>query len=71
MLLDSIEQRIFAISEGSVSKNFVHIKEELAEAYERIERIHEGSGGEGRICAESPADFLKWTIFSPASRSRT
>ncbi len=48
-MLDSIEQRIFAISEGSISKNFVHIKEELGKAYERIEKIHEGAGGEGRI----------------------
>lgn len=44
-LLDSIEQRIFSISEGSVSKNFVHIKEELAGAYERIERLHEDGAG--------------------------
>ena len=44
VLLDSIEQRIFSISEGSISKNFVHIKEELAGAYERIEKLHENGG---------------------------
>jgi len=40
-LLDSIEQRIFAISEGSTSQNFIPIKEELKGAYERIERLHQ------------------------------
>ncbi|MCL4405258.1 MAG: replicative DNA helicase [Patescibacteria group bacterium] len=45
-LLDSIEQRIFSISEGSISRNFVPIREELASAYERIERLHESGGGD-------------------------
>jgi replicative DNA helicase len=42
MLLDNVEQRIFSISKQSLSKNFVHIKHELKEAYERIEKIHQG-----------------------------
>ncbi len=43
--LDNIEQRIFAISQNSVSQKFVAIKDELAGAYERIERLHRGEGG--------------------------
>jgi len=44
-LLDSIEQRILNISQSSLTKNFVHIKDELKGAYERIEKLH--AGGEG------------------------
>lgn len=41
-LLDKIEQKIFSIDQKSKSPTFVHIKEHLAEAYERIEKIHRG-----------------------------
>ncbi|MBI2011022.1 MAG: replicative DNA helicase [Candidatus Colwellbacteria bacterium] len=44
-LLDDVEQRIFAISQRSIAKNFIHIGEGLKEAYERIERVHRGEGG--------------------------
>lgn len=43
-LLDDVEQRIFAISQHSITKNFIHIGEGLKEAYERIERVHRGEG---------------------------
>lgn len=43
-LLDDIEQKILAISQKSLSQNFVHIKEELKDAYERIEKLHAGQG---------------------------
>ncbi|OGY62947.1 MAG: replicative DNA helicase [Candidatus Harrisonbacteria bacterium RIFCSPHIGHO2_01_FULL_44_13] len=41
-LLDEIEQKIFAISQRSISQNFVDIKDELQTAYERIEKLHLG-----------------------------
>lgn len=44
-LLDGIEQSILNISQRSLRKNFVHIKDELRAAYERIEKLH--AGGEG------------------------
>ncbi|MBN2197624.1 replicative DNA helicase [Candidatus Wolfebacteria bacterium] len=44
-LLDEIEQKIFSISQKSRSQNFVHIKDELKEAYERIEKLHQGEKG--------------------------
>lgn len=44
VLLDEIEQKILAISQHSISKKFVHLSEELTEAYERIERLHKGEG---------------------------
>jgi len=43
-MADGIEQLIFKISEGSVSKNFVAIKDQLKDAYERIERLHKEGG---------------------------
>ncbi|HEY4523449.1 MAG TPA: replicative DNA helicase [Candidatus Paceibacterota bacterium] len=44
VLLDEIEQKILSISQHSISKKFVHIKDELSEAYERIELLHKGEG---------------------------
>ncbi len=43
-LLDNIEQKIFAISQRSITRNFVPIKDELKQAYERFEKLHEGGG---------------------------
>ncbi len=40
-LLDTIEQKILAISQKSRPQNFIPIKDELKEAYERIERLHQ------------------------------
>ncbi|MDE2095964.1 MAG: replicative DNA helicase [Patescibacteria group bacterium] len=42
VMLDGIEQKIFSISEKSLSRNFVSIKDDLKEAYERIEKLHQG-----------------------------
>src|SRR3989344_2312549 len=43
-LLDTIEQKVFAISQQSFSQKFVKLKDELQEAYERIEKLHRGEG---------------------------
>jgi len=43
-VLDTIEQKIFSLTNQTNDKNFVHIKEELAAAYERIEKLHQGGG---------------------------
>ena len=43
-LLDKVEQRIFSISQKSIIRDFLPIKEDLKEAYERIERLHHGEG---------------------------
>ncbi len=42
ILLDKIEQRIFSIDQKSKTLSFSQIKEHLKEAYERIEKIHQG-----------------------------
>lgn len=43
-LLDRVEQRIFSISQKSIVRDFLPIREDLKEAYERIERLHHGEG---------------------------
>lgn len=43
-LLDTIEQKVFSISQRSLPQKFTSIKEELKTAYERIERLHSGEG---------------------------
>lgn len=48
-LLDKIEQRIFSISQKSRIPTFTPIKDHLAEAYERIEKIHQGEKEVGRV----------------------
>ncbi len=43
-ILDSIEQKILSISQKSSPQNFVHLRDELRPAYERIEKLHQGKG---------------------------
>ncbi len=41
-LIDQVEQKIFGISQRSRPQKFAHIKEGLPEAYERLEKLHQG-----------------------------
>jgi replicative DNA helicase len=43
-LLDEVEQKILSISQKSMPQNFVALKDDLAVAYERIAKLHEGGG---------------------------
>jgi replicative DNA helicase len=43
-LLDDVEQKIFAVSQKSVIRYFSPIREDLKEAYSRIEKLHQGEG---------------------------
>jgi len=43
-LLDEIEQKVFAVSQKSVIRYFSPIKDDLKEAYDRIEKLHQGEG---------------------------
>lgn len=40
--LDEVEKKIFAISQASTNSHFSPIKEDLKDAYERIEKLHQG-----------------------------
>lgn len=44
-LLDKAESRIFSISQKGLRHNFVLIKDELEEAFERIDKLHKQKGG--------------------------
>lgn len=46
-LLDTIEQKIFNISQESLKQEFVHLKKVLGEAWERIETRHRGDSPQG------------------------
>lgn len=43
-ILDQAEQNLFAVSQRSLTQEFVLLKEELHEAFERLERLHRGDG---------------------------
>src|SRR3989344_2850316 len=42
--LDQVEQKVFSVSQQSVSKSFTPLGEELSRAYEPIERLRAGEG---------------------------
>jgi len=44
-LLDQAEKRIFSIAQGSLSQNFVAVKDTLEDAFERIDRLSKHEGG--------------------------
>jgi replicative DNA helicase len=44
-LLESVEQKIFGISQRSRPQKFVQLKDELPGAYERLEKLHRGEKG--------------------------
>lgn len=39
VLVDQAEQKIFSVAQKSFAHNFVHVKEELEEAFERLDRL--------------------------------
>ncbi len=44
-LVDSVEQKVFNISQKSRIQKFVPLQEDLTSAYERIEKLHQHEGG--------------------------
>lgn len=44
ILLDEAEKKIFSISQDIITKNFIPLRGALEEAFERIERLHQGKG---------------------------
>ena len=41
-LLDIVESKVFKISQGSRTQKFIHLKDELVVAYERLEKLNQG-----------------------------
>lgn len=44
-ILDNAESQIFAISQTHVERSFIHIKEALAESFDRLDELQKQSGG--------------------------
>ncbi len=47
--LDDIEQRIFSISQRSVSQKFTHVRDELPKTIDRIDKLQRGELGPGGL----------------------
>ncbi len=43
-LLDKVEEKVFSIASRSKAQKFIHVKDELPVAYERLEKLHRGEG---------------------------
>ncbi len=54
-VLDEAEQRIFRISQKSLTQEFLPVKDTLEEAFERIDKVHKGGG----IFRGVPTGFLE------------
>ncbi|MCL4354378.1 replicative DNA helicase [Patescibacteria group bacterium] len=58
-ILDKAEQNIFKISQDQVRQGFVHIKETLAESFDRLDELHKSDGGlRGVETGFTDIDFL-------------
>ncbi len=44
-ILDSVEQKIFSLSQTHMKQSFVHVKEALADSFERLDELHKAAGG--------------------------
>ena len=43
-ILDQAEQKLFSVSQRSLTQEFTHLGEGLTEAFERLEKLHKGDG---------------------------
>jgi replicative DNA helicase len=43
-LLDSVEQSVFKVSQEHVTQGFIHIKDTLAESFDRLDTLHKSGG---------------------------
>lgn len=44
-ILDTAEQRIFGLSQQHMKRSFVHVKDALADSFDRLDELHKSSGG--------------------------
>lgn len=43
-ILDQVEQRIFALSQQHLHKGFIHVKDALADSFDRLDELHKSDG---------------------------
>ncbi|OQA83282.1 MAG: Replicative DNA helicase [Microgenomates group bacterium ADurb.Bin238] len=44
-VLDQAEQAVFSLSQRNVKRGFVHVKDALAESFDRLDELHKAAGG--------------------------
>lgn len=44
-VLDRAEQAVFSLSQRNVKKGFVHVRDALAESFDRLDELHKAAGG--------------------------
>ncbi len=44
-VLDTAEQRIFGLSQQHMKRSFIHVKDALADSFDRLDELHKSSGG--------------------------
>lgn len=44
-ILDQAEQAVFSLSQRNVKKGFMHVKDALAESFDRLDELHKSAGG--------------------------
>jgi len=45
IILEKAEKAVFSLSQQHLSRNFIHIKDALAESFDRLDELHKTSGG--------------------------
>lgn len=45
VILDEAEQHIFSLSQTHMQQSFVHVKEALADSFDRLDELHKSAGG--------------------------
>lgn len=44
-IMDQAEQKLFSLSQQNVKKSFIHVKDALAESFDRLDELHKSAGG--------------------------
>ncbi len=44
-ILDKAEQAVFGLSQRNIKKGFLHVKQALAESFDRLDELHKSAGG--------------------------
>lgn len=44
-ILDLVEQKVFSLSQKHLKRTFVHVKDALADSFERLDELHKSAGG--------------------------
>lgn len=43
-ILDQVEQKVFSLSQQNIEKGFIHVKQALADSFDRLDELHKADG---------------------------